>query len=68
MPGKEDIVCIPIKGLVCGADQDPSNETDGFVVFVRGNTDPYTRIFTNEEDEDEDDSKPAASKEARVAE
>ena len=67
MPGDEDIVAkIGVQGLVCGADQDPSNETEGFVVFVRGNVDPDTGLFTNEEDEDGDNSEPASSKEARV--
>ena len=35
MPGKEDIVAIPIPRLVRGADQNNHSETKGLIVFVR---------------------------------
>ena len=39
MLGNDDIVFIPIPGLVRGADQNNCDETKGLIMFVRGNVD-----------------------------
>ena len=66
MPGKEDIVAIPIPGLLRGADQNNHDETKGLLVFVRGNVDVENERFTEDEDDDDPD-KQRFSKDARIA-
>lgn len=65
MPGDDDIIAIPIPGLVRGGDQNPNTETKGLLVFVRGNVDTEKETFT-QDDEDNVDGV-TFSKEAWVA-
>ena len=78
MPG-DDIVLVPIEGLVCGSDQNGSTDT-GFLCFIRGKYEPKSSeepvnesndISLDDEENNEsinnsDDTRPA-SKESRVA-
>ena len=64
MPGDEDIIAIPIPGLVRGAEQNPNCKTEGLLVFVRGNVDVESETFT---DVDDDGDKSVFSKDARIA-
>jgi hypothetical protein len=61
MPGGDDIVAIPIPGLVRGADQN-NDETKGLLVFVRGNVDVEKETFTSD-----DQDKQVFSKDAQIA-
>ena len=62
MPGGDDIVAIPIPGLVRGADQNNNDKTEGLLVFVRGNVDVENRTFSSD-----DQDKNLYSKDARIA-
>ena len=66
MPGNDDIVFVPIPGLIRGADQNNANETNGLIMFVRGNVDVDNETFTQDENDDDED-KQRFSKDARIA-
>ena len=67
MSSNDDIVFVPIPGLMRGADQNNSDETKGLIMFVRGNVDVDNETFTQDEQDDDDEDKQRFSKEARIA-
>ena len=66
MPCNDDIVFVPIPSLMRGADQNNADDTNGLIMFVRGNVDVDNETFTQDENDDDEDKQPF-SKDACIA-